>query len=399
MSQIQYSISQLQKSNEKSLIYIRGQNFFFWASYCIILSYLPLYFHERGLNTKEIGFILAAGPLVSIFAQPFWGIVADRINSIRRTILMLTLCSTVLCVGVFMAKGFYPTFFLMALLMFFFTSIMPLNDSMNVKISVYHKVSFSSLRAWGSVGFAVASLGLGYLLIMIELSQLIYVYVFFMALIFFFSYQTFEPIQKGNKFERKDIYVLLKNGKFIMFLVFVLIVSIPHQLNLNLLTIYLSTLGASKQIIGLSWMTAAGMEGLVFLAFGKILERYKPLPILIAASCLYSLRWFLYFSIPSPEIIVIMQILQAFTFTLLLSASVRYMAEIIPAKLRATGQALFSAVFAGIAGVIGNFGGGWAMYAYGGQTVYKWGTVLSLIGCVYAIFYMLYVVKSGKKTS
>ncbi|WP_445491505.1 MFS transporter [Niallia sp. 03133] len=391
-------ISQLQKSNEKSLIYIRGQNFFFWASYCIILSYLPLYFHERGLNTKEIGFILAVGPLVSIFAQPFWGIVADRINSIRRTILLLASCSTVLCTGVFIANGFYPIFFLIALLMFFFTSIMPLNDSMNVKISVYHKVSYSTIRAWGSIGFAVASIGLGYLLIIIDLSQLIYVYVFLMTLIFFFAYQTFEPVQKGNKFERKDLYILLKNSKFLMFLVFVLIVSIPHQLNLSLLTTYLSSLGASKQIIGLSWMTAGVMEGLVFLTFGKILDRYKPLPILVAASFLYALRWFLYFSIQSPEIIAILQILQAFTFTLLLSASVRYMAEIIPAKLRATGQALFSAVFAGIAGVIGNLAGGWAMYAYGGQTVYKWGSVLSLIAGVYAFLYMLYVVKSGKKT-
>ncbi|WP_445492540.1 MFS transporter [Niallia sp. 03133] len=398
MSEVQYSIIQAQKSKQKSLIYIRLQNFFFWASNCIILSYLPLYFHENGLNTKEIGFVLAIGPLVSIFAQPFWGIVADRINSIRRTILLLASCSTVLCIGVFMANGFYSIFFLMALLMFFFTSIMPLNDSMNVKLSVYHKVSYSTIRAWGSIGFAVASLGLGYLLIIIDLSQLIYVYVVLMALIFFSVHRTFEPMQKGNKFELKDIHALLHNGKFLLFLVFVLIISIPHQLNLNLLTIYLSTLGASKQIIGLAWMTAAALEGFVFLMFGKILDRYKPLPLLVVASCLYSLRWLSYFFMPVPEIIAILQIFQAITFTLFLSASVRYIADLIPPKLRATGQGLFSAVFVGIAGVIGNMVGGWAMYVYGGPTVYKWAAVMSLLGGIYVFLYMLYV-KSSKKTS
>ncbi|MED4241109.1 MFS transporter [Priestia megaterium] len=394
MSDVQHSISQLQKMKGKSLTYIRGQNFFFWASYCIVLSYLPLYFHERGLNTKEIGFILAVGPFVSIFGQPFWGIIADRLNSIKRTILLLALCSTGLCIGVYMVNDFYPTFFLMALLMFFYLSIMPLNDSMNVKISVHHNVSYSFIRAWGSIGFGSASIGLGYLLIIIHLSQLIYVYIVFMALTFFFVYNSDEPTQKRKKFEGKEILHLLKNGKFLLFLIFVFIISIPHQLNLNLLTIYLSTLGASKQIIGLAWMTATIMEGLVFLMFGKILDRYKPLPLLVAASFLFALRWFLYFSISSPEVIAILQIFQAFTFTLFLSASVRYMTEIIPPKLRATGQGVFSAVFLGIAGVIGNMVGGWAMYSYGGAIVYKWAAVLSLIGGIYAFLYMSYV---GKK--
>lgn len=397
MAEVQYSISELQKPKGKSLIYMKGQNFFFWASFCIILSYLPLYFRENGLNTKEIGLILAVGPLVSIFAQPFWGIVADRINSTRRTILLLTLCSTGLFVGVFMAKGFYASLFLMALLMFFYSSIMPLNDSLNVKISAQNNVSYSTIRAWGSIGYAVASLGLGYLLIIIHLFQLMYVFIALMILIFFFVYRIEEPMQKGSKFEGKDIRILLKNSKFLLFLLFVLIISIPHQLNLNLLTTYLSMLGASKQIIGLSWMTAAAMEGLVFLTFGKLLDRYKPLPILAAASFMYALRWFLYFSIPSPVIIAILQIFQAFTFTLFLSASVRYMAEIIPPKLRATGQGLFAAVFLGIAGAIGNMAGGWAMYAYGGPTVYKWGAVLSIIGGFYVLLYMLFVVKEDKK--
>ncbi|WP_209125155.1 MFS transporter [Alkalihalobacillus sp. BA299] len=119
MLEVQHSISQLQKPKGKSLIYIRGQNFFFWASYCIILSYLPLYFHERGLNTKKIGFILAVGPFVSIFGQPFWGIVADRLNSIRRTILLLAVCSTALCIGVYMVNGFYTTFIYLKMLNFF----------------------------------------------------------------------------------------------------------------------------------------------------------------------------------------------------------------------------------------------------------------------------------------
>ncbi|WP_209125154.1 hypothetical protein [Alkalihalobacillus sp. BA299] len=34
-------------------------------------------------------------------------------------------------------------------------------------------------------------------------------------------------------------------------------------------------------------MTATALEGLVFLTFGKILDRYKPLPLLVAASFLY----------------------------------------------------------------------------------------------------------------
>lgn len=390
MAEINVASKSLGNSKFMSLLLIRGQNFFYWASYCVVLSYLPLYFHEKGLNAQEIGIVLATGSAVTILGQPFWGIVADRFGSIRRTILLLTACSTALCFGLYTADSFFSILILMALLMFFFASIMPLNDSMNLKASAALQVTYSAIRGWGSLGFAAASIGIGYLLLLLGLPQLIYVFIAFMALTFFCLYRSTESGAPVNRLEMKDLFLLLQNGRFMFFLFFVLIISIPHQLNLNLLTIHLSMLGASDQIIGLAWMTATGMEGLVFLLFGRLVEKYSPLPVLIVSSFLFSLRWLLYSVISSPELIAALQLLQACTFTLFLSASIRYMAKIIPPHLRATAQGIFAAVFLGVAGTIGNIAGGWGIQEFGGASVYAWASLLTAFGGIYIFTYMLY---------
>lgn len=380
----------LKNSRKTSLLLIRGQNFFFWASYCVILSYLPLYFHEKGLSAQEIGVVLATGSAITIIGQPFWGIMADRFGSIRRTILLLTAFSTVLCFSLYMADSFFSILILMALLMFFFASIMPLNDSMNLKASDALQVTYSAIRGWGSLGFAAASIGIGYLLLLLGLSQLIYVFIAFMALTFFSLYRSTESGAPVNRLQMQDLVLLLQNSRFLFFLIFVLIISIPHQLNLNLLTIHLSMLGASDQVIGLAWMTATGMEGLVFLLFGRLVEKYNPLPVLVVSSFLFSLRWLLYSVISSPELIAALQLMQACTFTLFLSASIRYMAKIIPPNLRATGQGVFAAVFLGVAGTVGNIAGGWGIQAFGGAIVYGWASLLTALGGFYIFTYMLY---------
>lgn len=380
----------LKNNRNTALLLIRGQNFFFWASYCVVLSYLPLYFHEKGLSAQEIGVVLATGSAITIIGQPFWGIMADRFGSIRRTILLLTAFSTILCFSLYMVDSFFSILILMALLMFFFASIMPLNDSMNLKASDALQVTYSAIRGWGSLGFAAASIGIGYLLLLLGLSQLVYVFLAFMALTFFCLYRSTESGALGNRLQMKDLVLLLQNSRFLFFLIFVLIISIPHQLNLNLLTIHLSMLGASDQVIGLAWMTATGMEGLVFLLFGRLVEKYNPLPVLVVSSFLFSLRWLLYSVISSPELIATLQLMQACTFTLFLSASIRYMAKIIPQNLRATGQGVFAAVFLGVAGTIGNIAGGWGIQEFGGATVYGWAGLLTAFGGIYIFTYMLY---------
>src|SRR5699024_11706831 len=52
--------------------------------------YLPLFLKYKGLNGTEIGYILAIGPLASIFSQPFWGFISDKFKTVKRIIVLCT---------------------------------------------------------------------------------------------------------------------------------------------------------------------------------------------------------------------------------------------------------------------------------------------------------------------
>ncbi|MEW9669347.1 MFS transporter [Ammoniphilus sp. 3BR4] len=379
--QIRWSMERMPKAN--SILFLKGQNFFFFASLAIIVTYLPLYFKEIGLRANEIGFILAIGPFISIVGQPFWGIVADRTGSIKRTVLLLTICTSLLWLGVFWGKSFYVIFFFMAFFMFFMTSIGPLTESLNVHMAMTHGVNYGSIRAWGSIGFSLSAVGIGAILSVIGLSSMAILYIAFMILIIVFSRRTEEISNTNrNKMEIRDIQILLKNGPFLKFLLLVMIVAIPHRLNDNWLGIYLSQLGASNQMVGAAWMLSAGAETIVFLFFSSKLENYQPKVLLLVSTLLYSLRWFLYSLVSSPGVLLLFQTFHAITFAIFFSTCLRYLAQLVPERLSATGQGLFASVFGGVSGILGSLLGGWMMEAFNGSMMYRFAAFLSLLGAV-----------------
>src|SRR5690625_6231051 len=70
-------------SQHQSLTPLKVLLFSFYATNTIIVSFLPLYLQYKGLSGKEIGWVLAMGPLVSIFSQPFWGYMSDKYKTVK----------------------------------------------------------------------------------------------------------------------------------------------------------------------------------------------------------------------------------------------------------------------------------------------------------------------------
>src|SRR5699024_12149353 len=74
--------------------------FSFYGANTMVVSFLPLLLTYRGLSAQEIGWVLAIGPAVSIIAQPFWGFISDKFQTVRR-VLIITL------IGLLISGFFY----------------------------------------------------------------------------------------------------------------------------------------------------------------------------------------------------------------------------------------------------------------------------------------------------
>ena len=135
-------------------------------------------------------------------------------------------------------------------------------------------------------------------------------------------------------------------------------------------------------------VTSAGMaigvvaEILVLLAFPR-LERRVPLRGLLAVAMLGSaVRWALLSRAAHPVTVAGLQVLHGLTFGLFWGSAMRTLADLVPPRLRATGQAVFSGVVFGGANAVGYALSGAGYDRLGAAPLFAWAAGAELVAVV-----------------
>jgi PPP family 3-phenylpropionic acid transporter len=106
------------------------------------------------------------------------------------------------------------------------------------------------------------------------------------------------------------------------------------------------------------------------------------LALLGIIALLYTIRWILYAYIQNPWTLIFLQASHSITFAAFWIIAVHYAIRLVPAQLRSTGLSLLSAVFLGLAGIIGGMVGGWIKDEWGGASMYGFGAILTFIAAI-----------------
>lgn len=368
-------------------------NFFYYWIVSMINAFLPLLFRFKGLSPAQIGIVLSVGPIVAIFSQPFWGVVSDKKQSVKNVIIFLLMATLITGLAVF----FSPTMSLLILMMmifhFFMSPIQPLLDSLSTVFAKEKRVSYGSIRVWGSIGFAIASFVLGTIIGIIGIQYLWIIYSIIIIGVLFIAIRLTDPIVEKKPLTTKGFQQAFRNARFLGFLIAILFIAIPHRMNDSMLAIYLKSLGASEGRIGLAWTFSALSEAPVVAIMYILMKRIPLLLLLGIASFFYTCRWFLYGLLTDPMMIIYSQALHSVTFAIFMVSALQYIATIIPEEMLATGQTAYYATFNGLATIIGSAAGGYLMEQFGGGFIYKMGSISALIGTL--LFIILYAKDKG----
>lgn len=368
-------------------------NFFYYWIVSMINAFLPLLFRFKGLSPAQIGIVLSVGPIVAIFSQPFWGVVSDKKQSVKNVIIFLLMATLITGLAVF----FSPTMSLLILMMmifhFFMSPIQPLLDSLSTVFAKEKRVSYGSIRVWGSIGFAIASFVLGTIIGIIGIQYLWIIYSIIIIRVLFIAIRLTDPIVEKKPLTTKGFQQAFRNARFLGFLIAILFIAIPHRMNDSMLAIYLKSLGASEGRIGLAWTFSALSEAPVVAIMYILMKRIPLLLLLGIASFFYTCRWFLYGLLTDPMMIIYSQALHSVTFAIFMVSALQYIATIIPEEMLATGQTAYYATFNGLATIIGSAAGGYLMEQFGGGFIYKMGSISALIGTL--LFMILYAKDKG----
>jgi len=318
-----------------------------------------------------------------IFAPNFWGWLADHTAKRTVWIRLNTILGVIGFIAVFWVDGFWPMLLVMGALSLFTSSTMPLSESLTLAHLVNTKGHYSRIRMWGSVGFIVASILLGYVIDWKGITSLLWAILIVQIALFLLTFRLPEAKVKPHHTDDASVWNILKNPAVIALLVGCAMMVTAHGVLYNFYSIYLADHGYDKAMIGWLWSIGVICEIVVFMFMPRIMRRLSLKNILLVSLALAVLRFAMIgIAVDNLLILLIAQSLHAATFGSFHAASIEVVAQFFNGRHQAKGQAIYNSVTYGLGGAIGGIAGGYALQYFGGELTFLLAAAFPLIGFV-----------------
>ncbi len=352
------------------------------------LPFFPLWLRAQALSDEAIGIVLAAPLLARIIANPVVGALADRSGRARAA---LVICAVTVTIGTGLlafAGGFLPILLLVIAIALAQGPLIALTDAVtlrSLKELQTPELRYGRIRLWGSAGFAIANLSVGWMLDwlpaassigMLLLSALVTALAAIAVAVVRVPERAVTPMQPVGKLERPHLLVLAIAGASL--------VQASHAAVYGFSTLHWQSLGISGGAMGSLWAAGIVSEITFFSLLGYVVRGSAGAAALLAASAaIATLRWAGMAQDPQIGFLVLLQFTHGLTFGATHLSSVFLLARIAPAGMLAQAQAWLAASWAGIMAVLTTLAG----YLYG-----EWGEhVYCLMASVSAAGFLLLI--------
>jgi PPP family 3-phenylpropionic acid transporter len=357
---------------------------FYFIYYFFVGAFVPywgLYLKSEQFSPADIGILMSLFQISRIFAPNFWGWLADHTGKRAQWIKLTAFLGLCGFTAVFWAHGFYWLFFVMAALSLFTSSTLPLAESLTLAHLATTNGHYSRIRMWGSFGFIVAAVILGFLIDFAGIKSLLWFLLMVQMTLFILSYTLPDPKVVAHEHDHYSIWQVIKQPNVIALLIGCALMVTAHGVLYNFYSIYLSDHGYSKGMIGLLWAVGVICEIGIFILMPKIMARYTLKTILLVSLALAILRFgMIGAAVDSLAILILAQTLHAATFGSFHAASVEVITQFFNGRHQAKGQAIYNSVAYGIGGTVGGVAGGYALQYLGGQVTFMLAAIFPLLG-------------------
>ena len=366
-------------------------------------NYQTVYLQSRGYNATTIGLINAVLSAVTIMATPVWGMISDRIRSIRRVFLLTLIVGSVLFAFIPAIIGLpvlsAPLMLVYLSLVYFFRN--PANAMMDnwlVRYSNQKGVDYGSIRSFGSLGYAICGVLIAGAVSSFGTAWTFPVCSAMMALVVAMSLRTDDakPVAPATGAPAREAFnplTLFKNYYFTTFLAFSLLLYIVINSAAAFLPYLLEEVGVSSIRYGLITAYMATLEIPMLLAARPLRRRAPLYALCIASGFSYAAACLLLGTCAhSLGMIVAIETLSGVGSGLLIASAANYIYTLTPENLKATGQSIFVAVTA-LSGIAGNLIGGAVVDALSAPLLY---CIMGVTGLISALFLLGTIVIGAK---
>lgn len=359
---------------------------FYFIYYFFVGAFVPywgLYLTAESFSPADIGILMSLFQLSRIIAPNLWGWLADHTQQRVRWIRMTAFLGLLGFIAIFWAHDFTTMFIVMVALSLFTSSTLPLSESLVLAHLASTNGHYSKIRLWGSWGFIVASVLLGYLTDWFGIGSLLWFILLVQCTLFALTWKLPEAHVPPHAHDDFSIWQILKQPAVMSLLIGCAMMVTAHGLMYNFYSIYLAEHGYSKGMIGWLWSLGVICEIGIFVKMPWIMARFKLKTILLTSLMIGVVRFAMMGLVPDQLVLLLLaQTMHAFTFGSFHAASVEVVTQYFNGRHQAKGQAIYNSVAYGVGGALGGLLGGFALQYLGGQVTFTLAALFPLLGAI-----------------
>ena len=335
---------------------LAGFYFFYFAVVGIISPYWGLYLDQLGFSPGEIGVLVALPMLTRILAPNIWGWLTDRTGRYLFIIRLGALGAVLAFIGVLVRTDYWGLLLFTALFTFFWNAVLPQFEVVTLDALGDNTHNYSRIRLWGSIGFIMTVVGLGFAFDTFSVAVLPWVLWCFLIFIAVATFSVPTVPHRRHTLTEHSLGDTLRQRKVLYFLVAALLLHLSHGVYYGFFSLFMAKHGFSGAAIGGMWAIGVVAEIVIFLKAPAILSRFTLRQCYLLSIFAAIVRWWLIGQFPTHvSLILFAQILHALTFGLAHAVAIEFVRTAFGQASQGKGQALYSAFC---------FGGGGALGAY-----------------------------------
>ena len=344
----------------------------YFAVVALSIGWFGPYFQSLGFSASEIGIAIGVLTGSKIIAPYLWGTLGDYLPNRLRVVQIGIIGSTLAAGLLLLDVDFFGLCLVLALFGVFWNAIIAQFDTLTLEYLGDDHHLYSSIRVWGSIGFIAMMLASGWLFSDVEYGILPWLIIAGLLVSAAIS-MTLPGHGRVHPSENSDegIRSRLSNASVLIFFVVASLNQLTHGPLNVFFTLYVQDHGYTAFQAGQLWALGVLAEVILFFVLPRFIRTLDLRVLLTVSLALGSMRWILIGAYPDVVWLVIMlQLLHAFTFGAIHSVSIEFIRRWFPGKLSGRGMALYSGCVFGIGGSLGATLSGIAWESFGGSTTF-----------------------------
>ncbi len=350
---------------------LSGYYFFYFAFVGAMSPFWGLYLKSLEFDAFQIGVLMSLLQGMRIFAPNLWGWIADHYGK-RVFIVRLAAAMSLACyVGVFFGTGFLWLFAVMSLMSFFWSAALPLVEAITLSHLGARTERYGRIRLWGSIGFIVAVVGLGYVLDFTPIRVLLWAVLGVMAGLVLLSGRVPEARVVPHDTDHLPVWHIVRQPQVLALIAASFLMAAAHGPYYTFYTIYLVDHGYSKSDVGWLWALGVVAEIGVFLWMPRLFRVFPLQRILLFSLAMAVVRFLIIaWGVDRVGLMLFAQVLHAATFGSYHASAVALIHHYFRGRHQARGQGIYNSVASGAGGTVGGLYSGYSWDALGPGLTY-----------------------------